>query len=389
MIADLDSHPTSGLNPAQAAASSGQGSPGRGSDAQGCFGPGAMPTLEGLPRQASPPVPPAGAELDEMCPEVGLESQALRGQRGAAGAGDDFLLRLYLRDIAGEPRLQPAEETDLGWCVSFEDAAARQRLVLGTLRRVISIAFEYRGLGLSVCDLISEGNLGLLRATDLFDPVHGVPFSVYAATWVRQRMRRALSYQAWPMRLPADLPWQEGRVREVAARLGSRTGQVPPDDQLAAACGLGRTTVHRLRSIRLPCAVSLQSPVDGHEAGQVLADTLPEEGQPAPDEAAARRSDQEWVARLVTLLRPREQQVLRLRFGLDGGGERTLEEVGKALGYVRQGVHRIESAALARLRRHVRRIPDLAASVSSRVGPGIGKIEKPVGRAGLARQHSP
>ena len=274
----------------------------------------------------------------------------------ATGAEDDFVLRLYLRDTRRAPRLTADEETSAAWLASFDDASGREQLVLGHLRLVVRIAYDYRGMGLTLGDLINEGNLGLMRATELFDPVRGVRFASYADASIRQRMRRALSYQAWPVRLPADLNWRQGQVQAIEEQLTGRLHREPDDAEVASACRLTLPAVRRLRSGAEPTFVSLDNPMPGEdEPGRVLAEVLPDEHSPAPDERLARRSDCEFAARLLATLRPAEQRVLRLRFGFGDGCERTLEEVGQELGYVRQGIHRIESVALAKLRQRVRR----------------------------------
>jgi RNA polymerase primary sigma factor len=311
-----------------------------------------VPTLEGQPRvppALRTPAPSQGtapATGHSLPPEVGLDGRA--ANRPAAKDGD-YLLRLYLRDALREPLLTPEEESEMVWRASFDDEPARERLVLGNLRLVVHIGLEYRGLGLPLSDLINEGNLGLMRAAELFVPTYGGRFARYAATWIRQRMRRALSYQAWPMRMPADFSWQQNQVRAAEGRLGAEAA----NEEVAAECGLRLATVRRLRASGHPRCLSLQSPVSDDEEGQVLADTLPDPEATPPDEALARSTAREFVEGLLLLLRPREQQVLRLRFGLDDGRQRTLEEVGDALGYVRQGIHRIESGALSKLRRHL------------------------------------
>lgn len=346
-----------------------------------------VPTLEGLPRFSSTRPVPIEDELALRADsdEPGAETCAApRGGAATADGDDDFLLRLYLRDVSREPRLAPDEELELGWRCSFGDDAARQRLVLGTLRLVVHIAFEYRGLGVPLGDLINEGNLGLWRATEGFKPTHGLRFSDYGGVWVRQRMRRALSSQARPMRLPANFSWQHSRVREAEARLREMLGFEPEDGDVAAECGFSLATVHRLRSAGFPKCLSLESPSPNDEIGQTLADLLPDECASPPDDHLARVDDQQLAHRLIATLGSREQQVLRLRFGVEDGRERTLEEVGRALGYVRQRIHQIESAALVKLRR---RAAGLVSSCSvSDSGENNGLVEhRP---AAVARQKS-
>jgi RNA polymerase primary sigma factor len=229
----------------------------------------------------------------------------------------DFVLRLYLRDISSTSRAAPARES---WAAEPGrlDETGRQQLVLGHLPRVVRIAFDYQGLGLPLGDLIGEGNIGLMRAAELFDPVRNVAFACYAKPWIRVRMQRALSYQARPLNVPADFSWRRSRSS-------------PP-----------------------PSFVPLESPWPGNETDLTLAEVIPDETSPAPDREAALHSDRDFVDRLIAVLSPAEQKVIRLRFGLDDGCHRTLAEVGRLLGYGRQGIHRIQSVALSKLRHHAR-----------------------------------
>jgi RNA polymerase primary sigma factor len=265
----------------------------------------------------------------------------------------NFVLRLYLRDIsnasraglAGGPQAaQPGRPGDAG----------RQQLVLAHLPRVVRIAFDYQGLGLPLGDLIGEGNIGLMRAAELFDPVRKVTFACYAKPWIRAQMQRALSYQAWPVSLPADFSWRRGRVQAAKERLTAKLNRAPEDAELADACGLDLPAVRRLRSAPPPSFVPLESPWPGNETDLTLAEVIPDETSPAPDLEAALHSDRDFVDRLIAVLSPVEQKVIRLRFGLDDSCHRTFGQVGRLLGYGRQGAHRLQSVALAKLRQHAR-----------------------------------
>jgi RNA polymerase primary sigma factor len=310
-----------------------------------------VPTLDGVPRLQ--PAPLKSAEETAGFPAGGIWPIPLPAASFAGQDKDDFLLRLYLRDALREPRLTAAQEIELGWLSTFDDDSARERLVLGNLRLVVHLAFAFRRPGLPVCDLINEGNIGLMRAAELFNPAYGRRFASYAAPWVRQRLNRALSRHAWPVRLPTDFAFQQKRLRSARARLANESGREPAPAELAAGTGFAPATVRRLSTTSFPECVALQSPLAGGEEGQTLADVLPDERTLPPDQALVCRDEGELVTDLLASLKPREGQVLRLRFGLDDGCERSLEEVGRSLGYVRQGIHRIESAALAKLRRKV------------------------------------
>ena len=347
-----------GLTPEPAVVGAGAVATGHTAPAAGPFCHCPVPTLEGQSRfSASGPTPFNPDPTRQAAPAQPARKSVKARRRPALPFRheDDFLLRLYCRDALKEPPLAEGEESEMAWRASFGDGQGRDRLVLGNLGLVMRIASEYEGLGLCLSDLISEGNLGLMRALELYRPTEAVPFQVYASVWIRQHMRRALTRQAWPMRLPANFSWQHSRLRHAEERLASGTAREPADEELAAECGLSPSLVRRLRADGFPRSVSLQSPVSGCEDDEVLADTLPDEQIPRPDVATSQESDREYVEDLLADLKPRERQVLRLRFGLDDGQERTLEEVGLALGYVRQGVHKIESAALTRIRRRTER----------------------------------
>jgi RNA polymerase primary sigma factor len=325
------------------------------------------PAFDGFPRHQPPPLP--GPDHLSACPFLKpagpSHTLAWPSDRSPTETDDhDYLLRLYRRDALREPPLTSAEEKMLGWLCSFDQPAAAERLVLGSLRLVVRIAQEYRGLGLPLPDLISEGNLGLFHATQRFDPGQGTAFTRYATFWVRQRMRRALSYQAWPVRMPADWCWQHTRLRETESRLTLALQRAPAPAELAREARFSLARVARLTTTHSPCSISLDTPVAGEEDGQVLGDVLPDTQYVPPDEALARQSDRQLVLRLLASLKSREQQVLRLRYGFRDGREHTLEEVGRELGYVRQGIHRIESAALTRLRQRLLRLQNHGPATS-------------------------
>ncbi len=282
-----------------------------------------------------------------------------------AAADDDFLLRLYLRDALQEGMLTPDEEMELGRRALAGDQAARERLVLSHLRLGMRIAFDYNGLGLSLADLISEGNLGLMRAASSFNPAIGARFATYATVWIKQRIRRALTNQSRLVRLPPHIADCVTRVKSAEARLARELGRLPTDAELADDTDLVRHLIHQLRDAGVQHYVALDSPAGLDEDGPTLAESLAHEDAESPDETLARRSDREYVETLLASLKPREAQVLRLRFGLDDGCERSLEEVGRSIGLVRQRVQQIEAASLGRLRTRAR-LGDLGSSPASR-----------------------
>jgi RNA polymerase primary sigma factor len=265
----------------------------------------------------------------------------------------DYVLGLYLREVAREPLLAPEEERKLGWRARLADESARRRLVLGSLRLVVHIAWHYRGSGLPLPDLINEGNLGLMRASELFDPRRNPRFAPCASVWIHRHIRRAVCTQAWPVRLPEEVGWQQARIARAEENLASALGRRPLDREIAFACALPLSRVRHLRGTSMPCFVSLHQPLAGND-GPTFGDALPDEQSPSPDQVAASRNDCEFAHHLLTTLEPREQRVLWLRYGLEDGSDHTLAQVGRALGLVRQRIQQIESAALAKLRRRVK-----------------------------------
>ena len=267
-------------------------------------------------------------------------------------AGEDFLLRLYWRDVENLPVLTPSQEAELGWLASFGDEHAQERLVLGHLRFVVQMAWHYRLPDLPVADLINEGNLGLMCAARRFIPSRGMSFKNYAAFWIRRRMHRALYHQRGALHWPSNLGLKRDRLQAAEQKLFIQLGRLPDHRELSRACRMTSATVRQARSFDANTLVSLDAPAATSEEHS-WQELIPDLETPPPDEALARVDDRIYVAGLLASLIPREQQVLRLRFGLDDGQERTLEEVGQAMGYVRQGIHKIEAQALVRLRKKI------------------------------------
>ena len=283
-----------------------------------------------------------------------------RGQAAPppASSDEDFLLRLYFRDALNTPLLDPDEELQLGRRAHRGDPTACERLVLANLRLVVRIAFEYQGFGLAVADLISEGNLGLMRAVELFNPNLGARLAPYAAAWIKQRIRRALSNQSRLVRLPLGLVECAARVRNAEARLHAELGRAPTDAELAEDVELVHFVIHRLRGYSSQTYLPLDAPAlpggDPDTDPPSLAEALADPGTDTPDEALASKSDRIYLESLLGTLEPRERQILQLRFGLDHGGGQSLEQVGQSLGVVRQRVQQIEAAALLKLRKRAR-----------------------------------
>jgi RNA polymerase sigma factor (sigma-70 family) len=268
-----------------------------------------------------------------------------------AGAGPE---PSFLQEVNRQPMLTAAEEASLSERVQAGSDAARERLVMSHLRLVVKLAFGYAGLGLPVADLISEGSLGLMRATALFNPAFGTRFSTYATVWVKKHIRDALTRQSRLVRLPASVVYGAARIKSAEDRLRRKLGRPPTDAELSEDTEILREQIDSLRDATEQCCVSLDGVSAPDGEGPTLAETLADDQAEPPDETLARRSDRDYAEALLAQLRPREARVLRLRFGLDDGCERSLEEVARCVGLARQRVHQIEAASLSWLRNRAR-----------------------------------
>ena len=251
------------------------------------------------------------------------------------GAAELDLFRLYLDEIGRHPLLTADDEVRLAQAYEAGDEAARRRMVESNLRLVVSIARRYWATGLPLGDLVQEGNLGLLRAVEKFDWRKGVKFSTYATWWIKQAIARgAADRGASPIRLPVHIDEQVGRLRRAETRLAERLGREPSSDELAADLQLPVEGVERLRGTSR-VVTSLDIPVGDDDDGVALQDLLEDDSAVGPDELALEAVGREALERALAALPERARQVLVLRFGLDAGSPRTLEEVGEAMGVSR------------------------------------------------------
>ena len=260
-------------------------------------------------------------------------------------------VRAYLDAIGATALLTAEEERALALRVSQGNQEAKQHLTCANLRLVVSIAKHYQGLGLDLEDLISEGNLGLMRAVEKYDPTRG-RFSTCATWWIRQSIFRALENTARIIRLPSYLHTQLSKMARINARLFEEDGQDPTPEQIARLMGLDPLAVQFLQASSRKVA-SLDVPISSHNA-ITFADIIPDESLPTHDARLLQTEEQQahrrQVAALLTHLTPREQQVIRLHFGLDGESVSTLASIGRQLGISRERVRQIQAAALKKLR---------------------------------------
>ena len=256
-------------------------------------------------------------------------------------------LAVYFQEIAGIPLLTAAEETALGHRVQAGDEAAKQRMVEANLRLVVQIARRYRNRGLALPDLIEEGNIGLLRAVEKFDPDRGARFSTYATWWIRQAVTRALANQARTIRLPVHVEMLLGRYAREHKRLTQELGRTPNAEELAKALGTSEEQVAELEELRLQ-PLSLDRPATPELPR--LSDIIPDaSADPATTLTRLFRARADLVA-VFDDLAPNERTVLRHRFGLEGNEPETLEAIGQRMGYSRERIRQIETAGLRKLR---------------------------------------
>ena len=268
----------------------------------------------------------------------------------------DDPVKMYLKDIGKVPLLQPEEETELAKRMMEGDEEAKKLLSEANLRLVVSIAKRYMGRGMQFLDLIQEGNLGLMKAVEKFDYQKGFKFSTYATWWIRQAITRAIADQARTIRIPVHMVETINKLMRVSRRLLQELGREPTPEEIGAEMELPPERVMEIQRIAQD-PVSLNTPI-GEENDTVLGEFIEDEGGTAPTDAVSDMMRKKQLLEVLETLTPREEKVLRLRYGLDDGRIRTLEEVGKIFNVTRERIRQIESKALRKLR-HPTRIKQL------------------------------
>ncbi|MGL4914073.1 MAG: RNA polymerase sigma factor RpoD [Romboutsia sp.] len=264
------------------------------------------------------------------------------------GISIDDPVRMYLKEIGKIPLLKPHEEVELARRMNEGDEMAKQRLVEANLRLVVSIAKRYVGRGMLFLDLIQEGNLGLIKAVEKFDYEKGFKFSTYATWWIRQAITRAIADQARTIRIPVHMVETINKLIRVSRQLLQELGRDPKPEEIAKEMEMTEEKVREIMKIAQD-PVSLETPI-GEEEDSHLGDFIPDDDAPAPAEAAAYSLLKEQIEEVLGSLNEREQKVLKLRFGLEDGRARTLEEVGKEFDVTRERIRQIEAKALRKLR---------------------------------------
>ncbi len=264
------------------------------------------------------------------------------------GISVDDPVKVYLKEIGRVPLLTADEEVELAKRMSEGDPYARKRLAEANLRLVVSIAKRYVGRGMQFLDLIQEGNLGLIKAVEKFDHTKGFKFSTYATWWIRQAITRAIADQARTIRIPVHMVETINKVKKVSSQLLHQNGREPTAEEIAKELDMPLNKVREIMRIAQE-PVSLETPI-GEEEDSHLGDFIADDDAPAPVDAASHTLLKEQLAEVLKTLTPREEKVLRLRFGLDDGHPRTLEEVGKEFNVTRERIRQIEAKALRKLR---------------------------------------
>ncbi|NLJ41386.1 MAG: RNA polymerase sigma factor RpoD [Clostridiales bacterium] len=290
--------------------------------------------------------------VDEEDPEDDIENDEEEDDKSNAsvleGVNVDDPVRMYLKEIGKVSLLTAEEEVDLAMRMEAGDEMAKRELAEANLRLVVSIAKRYVGRGMLFLDLIQEGNLGLIKAVEKYDYRKGFKFSTYATWWIRQAITRAIADQARTIRIPVHMVETINKLIRVSRQLLQEYGREPLPEEIAEEMGITEEKVRDILKIAQE-PVSLETPI-GEEEDSHLGDFIPDEDAPAPAESAAFTLLKEQLMEVLDTLTPREEKVLRLRFGLDDGRARTLEEVGKEFNVTRERIRQIEAKALRKLR---------------------------------------
>ncbi len=265
--------------------------------------------------------------------------------------GKTDTMKAYMQEISQIPLVTRQEEVDLAAEIALGNPEARRKLISSNLRLVVKIAHDFKGLGLPLVDLISEGNIGLMKAVEKFDPSKGAKFSSYAAWWIKQSMRRALSNQSRTIRIPVQSAGKINKIKHAKMKMGEELGREPTDNEIANRLDFSKRTVAALRLADLR-TFSLQDPIQTGEQS-VFQDIIPDYGAPRPDETFCGIEMLKRLKILIGKLESREKLILILRFGLDGGRPKTLEEVSKKIGRTRERVRQIQNLALKKLKKYI------------------------------------
>jgi RNA polymerase primary sigma factor len=288
---------------------------------------------------------PAEPVVAEVAEEAEEEVEETKTEPGASAYS------LYLREIGQTKLLTPQEEIVLAKRIAKGDAQAREMMIKANLRLVVKIAREFEDYGVPLLDLINEGNMGLMKAVERFDPAKGAKLSTYAAWWIKQSIRRALSNQSKTIRLPVHVGEKLLHMRRASVRLQEELGREPTDEELAEELGMSRARVTAYRSAAIRPA-SLDAPI-GDDDTKRLGEMVQDEKANSPYEDLEERTNTDLIYELLKTLPEREAVILRQRFGLEGDSEKTLEEIGEKFGVTRERIRQIQNIALNKLRKMI------------------------------------
>ena len=280
------------------------------------------------------------ARIEEVAPEA-TEPQAQT---------DRDSLKLYLNEIGKTPLLKIEEEIKLAARVRKGDETARQHMIRANLRLVVRIALDYRDFGLTLQDLISEGNIGLIKAVDRYDPTKGGKLSTYAAWWIKQSIQRALANQSKTIRLPVHAVAKISQIRKTARALSDKLGHEVSDEELAAELNMPLEKLIHLRSVAVHPA-SLDAPLGDSSDSSLLGDVVRDDAASSPSDSLGSKNVSADLANAISSLGEREAQIIRMRFGLDGNDEMTLEEIGKKFNVTRERIRQLEQLSIKHMRR--------------------------------------
>ncbi len=288
------------------------------------------------------------ADMDKELEEIEMSQEDVEDLSVPEGVNIDDHVKMYLKEIGKVPLLEPSEEIELAKRMADGDQEAKKRLSEANLRLVVSIAKRYVGRGMLFLDLIQEGNLGLIKAVEKFNYTKGYKFSTYATWWIRQAITRAIADQARTIRIPVHMVETINKLIRVSRQLLQELGREPTPEEISKELNMSPEKVREIMKIAQE-PVSLETPI-GEEEDSHLGDFIPDDDAPAPSESASYVLLKEQLLEVLGTLTPREAKVLKLRFGLEDGRARTLEEVGKRFDVTRERIRQIEAKALRKLR---------------------------------------
>ena len=300
------------------------------------------------------PVKPEEVEEATAVVEADSEESLAPRERERSGYDGDTAIKLYLREIGQVKLLTPQEEIELAARIKKGDKRAREQMIKANLRLVVKIARDYEGIGLPLLDLISEGNIGLMKAVERFDPAKGGKLSTYGSWWIKQSIKRALANQSKTIRLPVHLVDKISKMRRTALRLQEELGREPTDEELGEELGISASRGAQMRMAAIRPA-SLDAPI-GDEDSNNFAEVVQDESADTPYEQLEGKTVTKMLQEMVKTLDHREATILRARFGLDGGPQKTLEEVGVKFGVTRERVRQIQNIALKKLRKMIEKM---------------------------------